>query len=164
MPELAVDRVLAVLQRHEVRYVLIGGLAAQVRGSAYNTNDIDITPDRAHENLAKLSAALRDLNARVRSPDVPEGLPFDHDAASLARADVSNLTTDAGDLDISFVPTGTQGFEDLVRDAGTVEITGVPVLVASLADVVRSKQAAGRPKDLLVLPALRRLLDEGPPT
>jgi len=54
---------------------------------------------------------------------------------------VWNLTTDAGDLDLSFVPTGTRGFDDLVRDAVPVDIAGVTLLVASLADVIRSKEA-----------------------
>jgi predicted nucleotidyltransferase len=71
-----------------------------------------------------------------------------------------NLTTDAGDLDLRFVPAGTRGFEDLVRDAVRVDITGITLRVASLADVIRSKEAAGREKDRAALPLLRRLLAE----
>jgi hypothetical protein len=63
-----------------------------------------------------------------------------------------NLTTDAGDLDLRFVPAGTRGFEDLVRDAVRVDITGITLRVASLADVIRSKEAAGREKDRAALP------------
>jgi hypothetical protein len=73
---------------------------------------------------------------------------------------VWNLTTRAGDLDIAFQPSGTGGYDDLRRGALTLSIQGISVPVASLADVVRSKEAAGREKDRLVLPMLRRLLDE----
>jgi hypothetical protein len=156
------ELVLGVLERHGVRFVLIGGLAATIHGSAHVTTDVDITPERGAANLGRLSAALTELEARVRAPGEPDGVPFGHDAASLASIGVWNLTTKHGDLDISFEPSGTKGFADLRRDATELEILGVRVEVASLADVVRSKEAADRIKDRQVLPSLRRLLDRGP--
>ena len=85
-------------------------------------------------------------------------MPFAHTGASLADAGAWNLVTAHGDLDISFVPNGTTGYDDLVRDAATDRIHGVQVQVASLADIIRSKQAANRPKDQRVLPTLREIL------
>jgi hypothetical protein len=158
--ELDLPRLLAVLHRHRVQYVLIGGLAAVYHGSPFPTEDADITPEAGADNLQRLSAALTALNARIRTESVPEGLPFLHDATSLAAGAVWNLCTDAGDLDICLQPDGTQGFFDLARDADAAEIHGAVVRVASLADVIRSKQAANRPKDQRVLPTLRRLLSE----
>jgi hypothetical protein len=73
---------------------------------------------------------------------------------------VWNLITPFGRLDISFVPAGTRGYEDLKADAVRIDLTVVVVPVASLADVVRSKEAAGRLKDRLMLPVLRRILAE----
>ena len=139
---------------------MIGGLAAAIHGSDLVTGDMDITPALGEDNLSRLSSALKELRARVRTLDLPEGLPFAHDARSLAAAGVWNLVTNAGDLDISFVPSGTQGFSDLRRDAVTIEILGSSTSVASLADIIRSKEAAGRPKDVAAIPLLRRLLDE----
>ena len=159
MGEFAPEHILAVLERHGVRYVLIAGIAAAIHGSDLVTSDVDITPALGEKNLRRLSAALDELGARVRAADAPDGRPFDHGAASLARALVWNLTTDAGDLDIPFVPAGTSGYEDLRRDALELEILGARTVVASLADVVRSKEAAARPKDVAALPTLRKLLD-----
>lgn len=139
--------------------VIIGGFAAFAQGSPFPTEDVDVTPAATADNLGRLSTALYALDARIRTTDVPEGLKFHHNADSLAAAGVWNLTTRFGDLDISLVPTGTQGYGDLRRDAVAVEIGGQSVLLASLADIVRSKQAADRPKDQRVLPALRELLD-----
>jgi hypothetical protein len=149
---------LRTLLDHDVRFVLIGGLAAVVHGSPFPTEDLDITPQASSANLARLSEALRSLEAKVRTQAVEGGLPFDHDAESLAAAGVWNLTTPHGDLDISFVPNGTAGYDDLVKDARDTQIFGVVVRVASLADVIRSKQAANRPKDQRVLPVLREIL------
>jgi hypothetical protein len=154
---------LAILNEAGVDYVLIGGFAARIRGSPYVTTDVDVTPSAGRDNLHRLSAALGLLDARIRTDDVPDGLPFDHDGDSLAAATVWNLTTRHGDLDLSLVPSGTTGYDDLVRDGDELELLGVVVKVASLADVVRSKAAAARAKDRAQLPLLRRLLEEDRP-
>ena len=100
------------------------------------------------------------MHARVWTASEPEGVPFGHDARSLRESNIWNLVTDHGRLDVTFVPSGTQGYADLARDAEHLTILGVEVDVASLADVIRSKEAAGRDKDRLVLPVLRRILEE----
>ena len=158
LPELDGATILTILQRHGVQFVLIGGMAAIVHGSPFPTEDVDLTPERSPDNLARLSDALRELEAKVRARGVVEALPFNHDAQSLGHVGVWNLVTPHGILDISFVPTGTEGYLDLVRDSAERTIFGVPVRVASLADVIRSKQAANRPKDQRVLPTLREIL------
>jgi hypothetical protein len=154
------ERILEVLAAHHVDYVMIGGLAAAVHGSDLVTGDLDITPATGAANLARLSHALDELDARIRTDDVPNGLPFAHDATSLARGTVWNLVTSAGDLDLAMTPSGTQGYDDLKRDAITIEILGVATRVAALADIIRSKEAAGREKDRAALPMLRRLQTE----
>lgn len=153
------DRILAVLEEHGVRYILIGGLAATLHGSAHPTFDVDITPELLPDNLARLSEALRALNARIRVEGVPGGFAFAHDAASLADVSVLNLVTDAGDLDLAMHPAGLPRYEDWACDALRIEVLGVVVSVAALHSVITSKEAAGRPKDALTLPTLRALLE-----
>ncbi|HEY3241336.1 MAG TPA: hypothetical protein VGL92_17355, partial [Acidimicrobiia bacterium] len=147
-----------VLAGHAVDYVVIGGMAATLHGSVHVTFDVDITPKRDPDNLQRLAEALEELEARLRVPNEPEGVGFAHSAAFLARCQILTLTTRFGDLDISFVPSGTDGYPDLRRDAVELTIHGTRIMVAALADVVRSKEAAGREKDRLVLPELRALL------
>jgi hypothetical protein len=150
--------ILETLDRHGVRYVLVGGLAAVLHGAAHVTTDVDVVPQDARENLEHLSAALRELGARIRVSGEPGGIPFDHSGGTLARNRMWNLQTDHGDLDITFEPSGTRGFEDLRRDAVVMHLRTGDVTVASLADVVRSKEAADRPRDRAILPGLRSLL------
>lgn len=154
------EAILAVLERHDVRYVLIGGLAATLHGSPHVTTDVDITPSTDAENLARLADALDDLDARLRVENEPGGVAFEHSAEALAGAIIWNLVTRCGDLDITLVPAGTSGFDDLKRDAIEIRIREIHVVVASLADVIRSKEAAGREKDQLTLPTLRRILEK----
>ncbi len=85
---------------------------------------------------------------------IPGGLPFNHDGASLARAQIWNLICSAGPFDLSLIPSGTDGYADLAQRARIVVVEGLETPLADLADVIRSKRAANRPKDLEVLPAL----------
>ena len=162
MPEPALDatRLLSTLARHDVRFVVIGGLAAVLHGAPYQTVDCDIVPQDTEENLSRLSAALSELDARVWTGS-GSGFRFAHDGKSLRDARVWNLVTAAGLLDITFEPAGTGGYSDLDKQAIVIEVDGVRFSVAALEDVVRSKQAAGREKDERALPLLRRMLAEG---
>ena len=161
MAELRPEEIFRALEKHGVRYVLIGGYAAVIHGSNAATFDVDVTPEESLDNLEKLSGALTELDAKVRTAAQPEGVAFGHDGRSLAAVRIWNLTTRYGDLDLTFEPSGTSGYKDLARGAVRISLNGIEVSVASLADVVRSKEAAGRPKDQLTLPTLRRILEEG---
>ncbi len=160
------ERVIRALAHHKVRYVLIGALAARLYGFPRVTADIDITPDRDGDNLSRLAAALRELGAKVYTESVPEGLAFDCSATALSRANVWNLVTRAGRMDVAFRPSGTEGYGDLMRNAVRFEAFDTPVLVAALDDIIRSKVAADRPQDRQDVPMLkairRRLEPEAP--
>lgn len=160
MPRFQPEEIFRVLNKRRVEYVVIGGMAATLHGSHLRTGDVDICPARTTENLRQLAAALIDLDARIRTPDVPAGLPFACDAEFLARVQLLNLVTRCGDFDLSFIPSGTSGYEDLSQQAGAFDLGDVVVPVASLADVIRSKEAAGREKDRQQLPTLRLLMEE----
>lgn len=154
-------KILGVLERHRVRFVLIGAAAARIAGAPVVTEDIDVTPAPDKPNLVRLVAALKELRARLRSPSDSTGVPFPLDADMLRTANIWTLTTSAGDLDICFTPSGTRGYRDLQREASRTRVgVGISVSVASLRDVIRSKEAAGRDKDLAQLPLLRRTLEQ----
>jgi len=150
------------LHDHAVDYVLIGGLAAALHGSPVATNDADICPDRTPENLARLAAALREIDARVRTDAEPAGLPFAIDAVFLGRIETAlNLSTRYGNFDISYRPAAfAGGYHELLPHAVDYDIDGFTVKVASLSDIIRSKRTAGRDKDRAVLPVLEALEDE----
>jgi hypothetical protein len=152
-------QMLRSLEAHHVRYVVIGAIAAIAAGAPILTTDLDVTPERSQENLERLALALRDLDTRLRTESDP-GISFPIEAATLRTADSWTLTTNAGDLDLVFSPAGTRGYDDFRRSARRERIAGVSVPVAALADVIRSKEAAGREKDSMQLPILRRTLEQ----
>lgn len=150
--------IIDVLNRHGVKIVVIGAFAAIAQHAPIPaTRDIDLTPDSSIENLNRLSTALKELGARIRTDAVDGGLPFDHDGRSLATSSVWNLLCTYGEFDLSFTPSGIAGgYKELAARAQIMRIEGIEMMVADLSDVIRSKEAAGRPKDLQVLPILYR--------
>lgn len=156
--------VFRTLNRYEVRYVVIGGLASEFLGAAIGTNDIDICYERTPANMDRLAEALKDLHAVLRVAGVTEDLPFILDGRTLAAGDSFTFRSDAGDLDVLGTPSGTGGFRDLDADATTYDLgEGLLVRVVSLDDLIRMKEAASRPKDeahLHVLAALKQRIQE----
>lgn len=162
-PLLRADEILRSLLDAGVRFVLIGGLAAQVHGSPSLTGDVDVCFAVDRENLDRLATALRGLAAVRR--ELPNGVEAPLDARALRAGDVFTLTTRFGDLDLLGHPEPGFDFELLVADAITAEILGVTVQVAGLDDLMAMKRAAGRPKDrieLEILGALREEIDRRP--
>lgn len=154
------DNLLEVLERHGVQFVVIGGLAAELRGSPYSTRDVDVTPSRERANLGRLADALRELDAKLRISGVDGSVEFPLDQHSFDWGTTWTFVTVHGFLDIALLPDGTRGYDDLRRGASRERITDtLEVNVASLADVIRSKEAAGREKDRAVLPILRQVLE-----
>ncbi|HYO60378.1 MAG TPA: hypothetical protein VEU29_00585 [Actinomycetota bacterium] len=156
---LAAERILRRLGEHEVEYVLIGGFAATVHGSALRTEDVDVCPRRGASNLGRLAKALVALEAKEYDPGKGELVDRSWDADTLAADTTWILGTPFGRLDLVFQPAGTAGYDDLARSAVEVNLDGLVVRVASLEDVIRSKEAVNRPRDREQLPTLRRLLD-----
>jgi hypothetical protein len=141
-----------------VRFVVIGGYAAALRGSPMMTGDVDVCYARDRRNLERLASALRGLNARLRG--APRGVRFELDARSLAAGDNFTFSTDAGPIDCLGTPTGTEGFADLDAAATDEDLGGLVVRVASLDDLIRMKRAAGRRQDRIAIEWLEAIRDE----
>lgn len=161
-PPLQAGALFKLLDQHEVRYVVVGGLAAVVHGAGRMTFDIDVVPAWTDDNLRRLAEALRSTGAKLRVPGSKEPVAFALDAAALRGFEVSTWRTDLGDLDviIGTPRRGTRalaGFDDLASRAHSRQAFGVVVLIASLDDVIESKEVLARDPDLAALPELHRL-------
>ena len=143
---------------HGVRFVLIGGYAAALRGSPMMTGDVDICPARDRRNLDRLAEALQSLHARLRG--APADAPFVLDGRALEAGDHFTFATDTGPMDCLGTPAGTDGFMDLDASATDEDLDGLVVRVASLDDLIRMKRAADRPQDRIAVEWLSALRDE----
>jgi hypothetical protein len=150
MPELNPAAIVRALNRHGVRYVIIGGVAAQVHDLPIPaTVDLDVTPARDGDNLERLAAAFDDLEAGLYTAE-PTGTWFPRTPVeNWAQYDTIHLMTTYGPVDIVFAPDGAPaGYADLAKDASQHTIDDEVVMVISVATWVALKQASGRAKDL----------------
>lgn len=160
-PRLDLQKILAALAWHRVRFVLGGVLAARLYGMPRTASRMEIVPSTDLANLKVLASALRELDPRVHSDAVGEGLAFDCSAQTLGRADAWDLETGAGRIAVVFRAPGLHTYDEFARGATQVELFGSRVDVAGLAEIVRDVAAHERPEDRPDLFLLEHLLSEG---
>ena len=162
-----VPRIIEVLDRHGVNYLVIGGVATQAYGAERPTGDFDCLVRRTGENFDRLASAMRELKARLRVEGLTDeesaALPVRLDGLTFSRTQISTWATDAGHLDVLVDMVNRQGhrqrYEELEGAAEELTVAGIQVRVAGLDDIIASKEYAGRPKDSEALAELYRLRD-----
>ncbi len=152
---LDIAAILRALSANEVDFVVIGGIAAVAHGSAYITQDFDISYARTGVNLARLARALAPLHPRLRG--VSEDLPFQLNAATLRAGLNFTLAMDIGDIDLMGQIAGFSSYEQVSAASDTLELYGIRCRILTLDGLIRSKRAAARPKDLQLVPELEAL-------
>ena len=152
------ERALQELHRSGVEFIVIGGVAATIHGSARVTQDLDIVYARSKENHRRLVAALRGHRPYLRG--APPGLPFLWDEETILRGLNFTLETDLGDLDLLGEIAGGGGYDDLRTHSIEFEAFGLRLLCLDLDTLIRVKQAAGRVRDLEAVAELRIIRQE----
>jgi hypothetical protein len=148
---------LLVLARHEVAFVIVGGVAAVLNGVPIATFDVDIVHARDAANIERLIAALAELDARYRDP---LGRVLRPDPRSLGGAGHHLFITKYGPLDVLGAIGRDEGYDDLAPSSRVFTIGGAEVRALDLPALIRTKEAAGREKDRAVLAILRRTAEE----
>jgi predicted nucleotidyltransferase len=152
------ERVLRELVRNEVEFIIVGGIAAVLHGSARVTYDIDLVYRRSAENIRRLARALADFHPYLRG--APPGLPFFFDAETIEKGLNFTLTTTIGDVDVLGEVVGGGTYENIVQQSAELDAFGVRFRCVSLPCLIQLKRAAGRPKDLEAIADLQALLEE----
>lgn len=149
------EETIRILYDAGVEFVVIGGAAMGLQGSAYLTKDIDFCYARTAGNAERLAKALELFHPVLRG--APPGLPFHFDAKTIRSGMNFTLSTDLGDLDFLGEVSGLGTFQEVLAASDVKNVGGVECRVLSLEGLIKSKTAAGRAKDLYVLPELRGL-------
>jgi predicted nucleotidyltransferase len=154
------EQIIAALVAAGIRFVVVGGVAATLQGSARLTNDLDLCYDPASDNLEALVRLLRGWHAYLR--EVEAGLPFMLDARALQTTPVMTLVTDVGNLDLLDRVLGLGDYAEVVAASEWVRLEGLEFRALTLPALIAAKRATGRAKDrehvieLEALLALRR--------
>ncbi|MEW6305972.1 MAG: hypothetical protein AB1705_21055 [Verrucomicrobiota bacterium] len=140
-----------------VEFLVIGGVAANLHGSARATFDLDLVYSRKQENIRRLVAALAPCQPYLRG--APPGLPFSFDEATVKNGLNFTLTTALGDIDLLGEVVGGGTYEQLLAFTSEMEAFGMRCRCVTLERLIQLKRAAGRPKDLESLAELTALLE-----
>ncbi|MFO0965735.1 MAG: DUF6036 family nucleotidyltransferase [Gemmataceae bacterium] len=154
----SLEEVIRLLNDHGVRYIVIGGWAAIIHGTARSTSDVDVVYARDRENLKRIVGALQPWNPYLRG--APPGLPFRWDERTLESGLNFTLTTTHGDIDLLGEVSGGGRYEQLLPCSTEVTAFGLTCRVVTLDKLIQLKRAAGRAKDLEVIAELQALLEE----
>ena len=153
---MSLAEIITTLVRHEVEFIVVGGMAGVLQGAPLHTLDLDIVYSRSEDNVGRLSAALQELAAVFRGD--PRRLAPNE---SHLRSDGHKLLeTNQGALDVLGALDEGTGFDELLPDSETLEVAGVAVRVLTLQRLVAIKEGLTRPKDQLALLVLRATLEE----
>lgn len=155
------------LNRHEVEYMVIGGVAVQAYGHVRTTQDVDILVAPDERNLERLAVALGRLGARLKGVDAHLLGIEPTDPAHLRRGANFGLATRAGGLDVwtdAAELRGARSWMEMRKRTVSAEVEGESILFVHRDDLIRMKHAAGREQDLKDIAALTRYDDHDPPT
>lgn len=136
--------IIEVLNRHDVSFLVIGGIAAGVQGAMWATFDLDITYGRSRADLRRLAAALAELEAAP--VNLEDGVQVHLDERGLSRGDIWTLATRHGRLELLAEPAPGLRYETLEPRARTIEGEQT-YRVAAIADLIAMKRFANRPRD-----------------
>lgn len=152
------EKLLRVLLDGEVEFILVGGVAANLHGSARATFDVDVVYRRTADNIARLVAALSPLEPYLRG--APAGLPFRLDTDTVMAGLNFTLETAAGDLDLLGEVAGGGTYEELLPGTIVFDLFGRACRCVGLRQLLALKRAAGRPRDREAIAELEVLLEE----
>lgn len=142
-------------QRHDVRYVVIGGIASILHGVPRATFDLDILIEATPENAQRLLDALMDAGLGTAALTSREAI----------LANEITVFKDRIRVDVQTFTPGVE-FPEAWSRRKTVTYQGQDFFILSKRDLIDSKRAAGRPVDmedvrLLCLPDVDNAEPEG---
>ena len=149
---------ITLLVENEIDFIIVGGAAATVYGSARLTLDLDIVYSRDNLNLERIVRALEPVQPYLRG--APPGLPFEWSVQTLKKGLNFTLITTLGALDLLGEIVGGGGYEELKPETIRIQVAGVECRCLSLEQLIEVKRAAGRPKDLEAIAELQQILEE----
>ncbi|RLB76616.1 MAG: hypothetical protein DRH24_17600 [Deltaproteobacteria bacterium] len=143
------------LIKADVKFILVGGLAAVVQGAPVTTMDVDILHKQSPENIAKLFVFLKSIDAIYRRPDNKIIMPKQEDFSGMGHA---LFSTCLGPLDVLAFIEQEKTYEDLFKHTVEIEFRGHTIHVLNIKTLIELKKTSKDPKDKQRLPVLEETL------
>ena len=151
----SLGELLEELLKAGVDFILVGGLAAVIQGAPVTTMDVDVVHSQSTENIARLLAFLKAVDAVHRRLDDKLIEPKECDLSGKGHV---LLTTRTGPLDILAVIEDGNSYEDLLEHIVEIDFRGHRLRVLDLKTLIELKKNSTDPKDKQRLPVLKETL------
>ncbi|WP_229248235.1 hypothetical protein [Dyadobacter sandarakinus] len=146
-------RLLSSLNQHQVKYLLVGGMAGVVHGHIRTTQDMDLWVKSGSANTIAFVQALKENN--VAGADLLMDMPLIFGWTSV-RFGETGFELDLGHTLKAF---NEQDFDACFERSLLADFEGVPFHVIHLKDLITEKKASGRFKDLGDMEELQKIWD-----
>jgi len=150
-------RILKILSKHQVDFIVVGGVCGVLHGAPVSTFDLDLVHARSPENLDRLLKALEDLEACYRGREGTKRRPG---IAHLSTTGHQLLITNLGPLDLLGSIGKGHDYQELLKDTVVLEIEGFRFRMLELDALIRIKKETITDKDKLTILILERTLEE----
>ena len=153
----AIRKMLRLLNKGEVEYIVVGGTCARVLGLDHPVNDLDIVYRRSYENCRRLAETLRPLNPYPRGLATGQKVPWN---TSVIRDGYSFLIqTDLCEMDLIAQLSGNLTYQKIKKHTFAAKVFGVPCRCLHIDQMIYHIELSGRPKDLRLAARLAKLRD-----
>ncbi|MCE9576159.1 MAG: hypothetical protein K8W52_23625 [Deltaproteobacteria bacterium] len=140
-----------------VDFIVVGGAAAVIHGAPVTTQDLNIVPLQAPDNLARLLGLLTRLDTRFRPVRVDRDIA--PSAEHLAGQGQLDLITQLGPLDILLRLHDARAYAELLPRSREIVDGDLAVRVIDLDALIEIKRSTGRARDAMVVPLLIAIRD-----
>jgi len=140
-------RVCSLLNKHSVKYLIVGGHACILHGLVRTTEDVDLLVESSEDNLRNVIAALSELEDGAAKELTPRDL-LDNVVVKVA---------DEVEVDVSR-SAWKISYDEAIGSALHAKIDGVDVPYVDLKTLIATKQTR-RERDLADVVQLQRLLE-----
>lgn len=160
-----IETILAALNRAEVRYLVVGGVAVVLHGYLRTTADLDLVIHLAEDNILRAMRALGELRYRPRAPVALEAFAGRETREGWIREKgltvFSLWSPDHPTLEIDLFVSEPFDFESVYARALRVPLERTEATLIALEDLIALKKQVGRPRDQEDVAALEALRDSG---
>ena len=150
-------KILETLAKHEVEFIVVGGVCAVLHGAPVTTFDLDLVHSRAPDNLNRLMSCLQELGAYYRER---RDQRLAADLSHLSSPGHQLLMTRFGPLDLLGTIGKGHNYDDLLGNTVELQVSNLKLRILTPESLIKIKAETGGERDRAVLPILRRTLEE----
>ena len=154
------EEIFRAFQKHEVKYVLVGGIAVNLLGAMRSTVDLDILVEMSDDNLRKIVDILQSQGYRAKHPIDPMKLAdrkTREDWIERKHMKAFNFYKEDELKEVDIVIEAPISFEQAKKASVPIKIDDLTLPVISIDHLIEMKRKSDRAVDKLDIEELTKI-------